>query len=143
MNLCADLAPRLTRFSSTSFKALQRVGDGGMYPTPPVEVFALDMNSDSYAMNYEVISQIKGSPPGRLLSILFAHMARLRTPPSMMRLWLAFVAELRSRWDLNESLPNLGYVPGLDNKADTQHGYSWGLHKSDHRVLGHRASEST
>jgi hypothetical protein len=32
----------------------------------------------------------------------------------MMSLWLAFVEELRSRWDSNESLPNLGFVPGLD-----------------------------
>ncbi len=60
------------------------------------------------------MSRSKGTPPGRLLSVLYAHVARRRTPPAMMRLWLSFVGELRSRWERNESLPNLGLVPGLD-----------------------------
>ena len=87
------------------------------------------------------ISKSKGSPPGRLLSILFAHMARLRTPPSMMSLWLAFVDELRSRYDNNESLPNLGCVPGLDEQAfGGQYGLNLGLGTRDCPVLGHRAN---
>lgn len=90
-----------------------------------------------HSMYNSNVHQAKGSPPGRLLSILFAHMARLRTPPSMMSLWLSFVETLRSRWDENESLPNLGHVPGLDDDAEYKH--ICGMRKTDHRVLGHRA----
>ena len=58
----------------------------------------------------------------------------------MMSLWLAFVEELRSRWDSNESLPNLGFVPGLDGDLlNKQHHHSYGLSAKDCRVLGHRA----
>ncbi|KAL9180712.1 hypothetical protein ACHAXT_011165 [Thalassiosira profunda] len=107
------------------------------YPAPPEEVFSFSNANNKFL---DQRSKSKGTPPGRLLSILFAHMARLRTPPSMMRLWLAFVEELRTRWDHNESLPNLGFVPGLDNDAGAQQGQPhWGLQKADARVLGHRA----
>ncbi|KAL3787814.1 hypothetical protein HJC23_003563 [Cyclotella cryptica] len=120
--------------------ALQRIGAGGLYPTPPVEVFATECaDHQNFYSNSKGIQQSKGSPPGRLLSILFAHMARLRTPPSMMSLWLAFVQELRSRWDNNESLPNLSYVPGLDEGTDAQPSITRGWRRSEHRVLGHRA----
>jgi hypothetical protein len=57
----------------------------------------------------------------------------------MMSLWMSFVEELRSRWDNNESLPNLGYVPGLDEVSDAQPSITGGLRMTDHRVLGHRA----
>ncbi|KAL7487685.1 hypothetical protein ACHAW6_013266 [Cyclotella cf. meneghiniana] len=118
--------------------ALQRIGAGGLYPTPPVEVFAIESPHHQYN-NTKVIHQSKAAPPGRLLSILFAHMARLRTPSSMMSLWVSFVEELRSRWDKNESLPNLGYIPGLDEICDAQPSITRGFRRSDHRVLGHRA----
>jgi Rab3 GTPase-activating protein catalytic subunit len=123
--------------------ALQRIGAGGLYPAPPEEIFSnnnVQYQHPSTSTTNHAISQSKGSPPGRLLSILFAHMARLRTPPSMMSLWLAFVEELRFRWDRNESLPNLGLVPGLDEEIlDAQHGHAFHLNGRDCRVLGHRA----
>jgi len=124
-------------FDRALTEALMRIQ---AYPAPPAEVFSgAEMSKTSDKRQ----SPCKGSPPGRLLSVLFAHMARLRTPPSMMRLWLSFVEELRTRWDHNESLPNLGFVPGLDNKGDDQHGQPhWGLQRADTRVLGHRADHA-
>jgi hypothetical protein len=126
-------------FDRATNEALQRI-QSTAYPAPPAEVFSIG-NSKSHSKNHKLQSQSKGSPPGRLLSILFAHMARLRTPPSMMRLWLLFVEELRTRWDNNESLPNLGFVPGLDSTGDADTPHS-GLQKVDSRVLGHRASHA-
>ena len=56
----------------------------------------------------------KSAPWGRLLSVLFAHMARLRSLSSMALVWGVFVEELRRRWETRESLPNMQYVSGLD-----------------------------
>ena len=56
----------------------------------------------------------KTAPFGRLLSILFAHMAKLRSLSSMALVWSVFIQELRRRWELRESLPNMQYIPGLD-----------------------------
>mmetsp|Transcript_16829 Transcript_16829/g.38871 ORF Transcript_16829/g.38871 Transcript_16829/m.38871 type:complete len:1574 (+) Transcript_16829:146-4867(+) len=56
----------------------------------------------------------KSAPWGRLLSVLFAHMARLRSLPSMALVWRVFCQELRRRWHERESLPNMQYVAGLD-----------------------------
>jgi len=141
-------------FSAADFdraitEALQSI-QSTTYPTPPVEVFSnigndASMNSKSHVHSGDKRrrSQSKGSPPGRLLSVLYEHMARLRTPPSMMRLWLSFVEVLRTRWDHNESLPNLGFVPGLDNNnGDDRDQPHWGLQKADTRVLGHRADHA-
>ena len=130
-------------FDRAISEALQRI-HSTTYPSPPAEVFALGDASNKVQLLFDQSrSKGKGSPPGRLLSILFAHMARLRTPTSMMRLWLSFVEVLRTRWDRNESLPNLSVVPGLDNcghsQLDTPH---WGLQKADARVLGHRADHA-
>ena len=121
--------------------ALQRSAAGGLFPAPPIEIFSADNSPREHydTSNPSHISSSKGSPPGRLLSILFAHMARLRTPPSMMSLWLAFVDNLRSRWDGNESLPNLGFVPGLDVEVIGNRDNTHSLGTSDCRVLGHRA----
>ena len=122
--------------------ALQRIGAAGLYPAPPEEIFASDNApyQSKFSSSLNNPSKYKGAPPGRLLSILFAHMARLRTPPSMMSLWLAFVEELRSRWDSNESLPNLGFVPGLDEDfINRQYRNIYDLSAKDCRVLGHRA----
>ena len=60
----------------------------------------------------------KSAPWGRLLSVLFAHMARLRSLPSMALVWRVFCQELRRRWDERESLPNMQYVPGLDPRPE-------------------------
>ena len=113
------------------------------YPAPPAEVFSItEMKNKVHIPSGQHRSPCKGSPPGRLLSVLFDHMARLRTPPSMMRLWLSFVEELRTRWDHNESLPNLGFVPGLDDTGDQDDQPHWGLKKTDTRVLGHKADHA-
>ena len=113
------------------------------YPAPPAEVFSItEMNNKVHSPSCQHRSPCKGSPPGRLLSVLFAHLARLRCPSSMMRLWLSFVEELRTRWDHNESLPNLGFVPGLDNVGDQNGQPHWGLKKADTRVLGHKADHA-
>jgi len=149
-------------FDRAISEALRRT-QSTIYPTPPVEVFSFDddennNNSSSKPPDRRRPNPSKGTTPGRLLSVLFAHMARLRTPPSMMRLWLSFVEELRGRWDRNESLPNLGYVPGLDTTTASEveicredekgrprherHRPHWGLQRSDTRVLGHRADHA-
>ena len=129
-----------SEFDRALSDTLQRIHT---YPSPPAEVFGIaDMNNKIHAPPGPR-RQCKGSPPGRLLSVLFAHMGRLRTPPSMMRLWLSFVEQLRTRWDHNESLPNLGFVPGLDNDGDAQHDRPhWGLQRADARVLGHKADHA-
>jgi Rab3 GTPase-activating protein catalytic subunit len=56
----------------------------------------------------------KSAPWGRLVSVLFAHMARLRALPSVALVWRVFCQELRRRWNAKESLPNMQYVAGLD-----------------------------
>mgnify|MGYP005847302801 CR=1 FL=1 len=56
----------------------------------------------------------KSAPVGRLVSILCAHMARLRSPCSMAMLWLAFCHEVRIRWEHRVQLPHMNYIPGLD-----------------------------
>ena len=56
----------------------------------------------------------KSAPPGRLVSILFAHMAKLRALSSIALVWGIFVQEIRRRWESRESLPNMQYIAGLD-----------------------------
>jgi len=112
------------------------------YPEPPKDASFPKSNAGSnMPVNLHHRAEGKAAPPGRLLSILFAHMAKLRTPPSMMRLWLSFVEDLRTRWDRNESLPNLGFIPGLDiDDSDKAQDHShWRINQSDIHVLGHRA----
>jgi Rab3 GTPase-activating protein catalytic subunit len=87
---------------------LHQVMDGGLtlgFPSSPEQAF-----SES-----DVFSPFRKSAPyGRLLSVLFSHMAKLRALSSMALVWVAFVQELRRRWEARESLPNMQYVPGLD-----------------------------
>ncbi len=137
-----DMNLSVADFDRAISEAFQRI-HSTTYPYPPPGVFALKDVNDKVHLLSKKSRPRGGSPPGRLLSILFAHMARLRTPTSMMRLWLTFVEELRTRWDHNESLPNLSFVPGLDtydnSQLDKPH---WGLQKADTRVLGHRADHA-
>ena len=56
----------------------------------------------------------KSAPPGRLLSLLFLQMGRVRSPSSMALVWSVFVDELRRRLDSRESLPNMNFIPGFD-----------------------------
>lgn len=98
-------------------RILDQIFDGTIYlgfPSPPEEVFAMDGTEDiEHFMS-------KSAPPGRLVSLLFLHMARLRSPSSMSLLWMSFIEELRTRWDHRDSLPNMGHVPGLDPSPDLQ-----------------------
>lgn len=43
-----------------------------------------------------------------------AHGAAADVPSDGAAVWLSFVEELRGRCDRNESLPNMGYVPRLE-----------------------------
>jgi hypothetical protein len=61
---------------------------------------------------------LSAAPPGRLLSLLFLEMARVRSPSSMALVWNIFVEELRCRLDSRQSLPNMNHVPGLDPPRD-------------------------
>jgi Rab3 GTPase-activating protein catalytic subunit len=79
------------------------------FPSPPEESFC---SMDDNRGPFEPLG--KSAPPGRLLSMLFLSMSRLHAPSSMALVWMKFVNELRSHWDMRESLPNMGYVPGLD-----------------------------
>mmetsp|Transcript_18427 Transcript_18427/g.29703 ORF Transcript_18427/g.29703 Transcript_18427/m.29703 type:complete len:1511 (+) Transcript_18427:284-4816(+) len=75
------------------------------FPSSPEECFN----------EHDVLSPFRKSAPwGRLLSVLFAHMARLRALSSVALVWRVFCQELRRRWDCKESLPNMQYVAGLD-----------------------------
>lgn len=64
---------------------------------------------------------LAAAPPGRLLSLLFVQMARVRSPSSIALVWTVFVEELRRRWENRESLPNMKHVLGLDPPAETLH----------------------
>jgi hypothetical protein len=75
------------------------------FPTSPEELsFSQDLFSPFR----------KSAPWGRLVSILFAHMAKLRSVSSMALVWGIFVQELRRRWEARESIPNMRYISGLD-----------------------------
>lgn len=97
-------------------------GTGSLgFPPPPEKVFSPpnDKDDTAAAAYKDVFSPLlKSAPPGRLLSMLFLCMSRLRAPSSMALVWITFVRELRSRWDVRESLPNMNYVPGLDPPPD-------------------------
>jgi hypothetical protein len=79
---------------------------GPPFPSSPEEAF---LPSDDLCLPFR-----KGAPFGRLLSLLFAHLAKLRALSSMSLVWGVFCQELRRRWDARESLPNMHYVAGLD-----------------------------
>jgi hypothetical protein len=59
------------------------------------------------------------APPGRLLSLLFTHMARVRSPANMALIWLTFVQELRWKWANRERLPIMQGARGLDPACST------------------------
>jgi Rab3 GTPase-activating protein catalytic subunit len=91
------------------------------FPLPPDSIVSTLIETNIYAsMKANGVEALvwqpllKSAPPGRLLSLLFVHMARVRSPSSMAMVWIAFVQELRRRWEARESLPNLNFVPGLD-----------------------------
>ncbi len=76
------------------------------FPSSPEEAF-LDDNDICKPF-------CKAAPYGRLLSLLFAQLAKLRALSSMSLVWNVFCHELRRRWHARESLPNMHYVAGLD-----------------------------
>lgn len=87
---------------------VQAVMDGQLtagFPSSPEELFN----------EHDLLSPFRKSAPwGRLVSVLFAHMARLRALSSVALVWRVFCEELRRRWNAKESLPNMQYVAGLD-----------------------------
>ena len=92
--------------------------DGAAFPSPPLDMFAINREGPMDANDVLHLSHLGAAPPGRLVSVLFAAMASLRTPSLIASAWLAFVEEIRSKWDTRESLPNLGYVVGLDGTQE-------------------------
>lgn len=94
------------------------------FPSPPdniISVLASDFVDATNASNESPGKTWNGwkplrksAPPGRLLSLLFLQMGRVRSPSSMALVWSIFVDELRRRLDSRESLPNMNYIPGLD-----------------------------
>jgi hypothetical protein len=74
-----------------------------------------DSPEDSFlSLNSRYTPFSKAAPVGRLVSLLFGQLARLQALSSISLVWGIFVDELRRRWELRESLPNMQYVPGLD-----------------------------
>lgn len=93
------------------------------FPQPPDEIVSLLIGDDGTLLDDTKSREtslnfwkplLKSAPPGRLLSLLCFHMARVRSPSSMAIVWSVFVEELRRRWDARESLPNMNFVAGLD-----------------------------
>ena len=61
----------------------------------------------------------KAAPPGRLISLLSIHMSEMQTPARMAALWVAFLEELRLRWESRETLPLLNPIVGFDLASDS------------------------
>ena len=80
------------------------------YPSPPQDAF----DDESLMEGDTPLHFLNSCRPGRLLSILFTSMANMQVPSCMASLWMAFVGNLRLRWENREALPNLGTIPGLD-----------------------------
>jgi Rab3 GTPase-activating protein catalytic subunit len=103
------------------------------FPSPPEESFC---STDDDRGPFAPLA--KSAPPGRLLSMLFVSMSRLHAPSSMALVWMKFVRELRSHWDVRESLPNMGSVPGLDpspEELNVKHDLSTIGLKADHAAF--------
>ena len=83
------------------------------FPSPPEELFGPEGVREG---PFDCLP--KSAPPGRLLSVLFFEMSKLRSPSAMAQVWLSFVTDLRDKWDSRDSLPNMIYVPGLDKPPD-------------------------
>ena len=82
------------------------------FASPPEDMF---VDQTSFTNRYPLLAPLfQAAPVGRLLSDLFARMAKLRTPCSMALVWSMFCSELRQRWDMREPLPQMNFVPGLD-----------------------------
>ena len=93
---------------------VQKVMDGSLsmdFPEPPDQVFT----DPEKAAPIDLFASLpKSAPTGRLLSILFVHMSRLRSPASMALVWTYFVHDLQKRFYTRTSLPNMTHVPGID-----------------------------
>ena len=82
------------------------------YPSPPHDAFHDKSSVRETDTQFDFSNSCQ---PGRLLSILFTSMANMRVPSCMASFWMAFVANLRLRWENREALPNVGMIPGLDD----------------------------
>eukprot|EP00546_Thalassionema_frauenfeldii_P020752 CAMPEP_0178896490 /NCGR_PEP_ID=MMETSP0786-20121207/1205_1 /TAXON_ID=186022 /ORGANISM="Thalassionema frauenfeldii, Strain CCMP 1798" /LENGTH=820 /DNA_ID=CAMNT_0020566905 /DNA_START=342 /DNA_END=2804 /DNA_ORIENTATION=- len=95
-------------------RIVRNIMDGSLtmgFPSPPDEVF-VNLLDTSVKGLFAPLQ--KSAPVGRLLSTLFVHMSRLRSPASMALVWTYFTHDLRRRFYTRSSLPNMGYVPGID-----------------------------
>lgn len=85
------------------------------FPDPPEQVFS---DPDNAAPKDLFAPLPKSAPAGRLLSILFVHMSRLRSPASMALVWTYFVHDLQKRFYSRTSLPNMCYIGGIDSSPN-------------------------
>lgn len=95
-------------------RVVKKVMDGTLtldFPDPPEQVFS-DPNGSAPTGLFAPLA--KSAPAGRLLSILFVHMSRLRSPASIALVWTYFVHDLQKRFYSRTSLPNMTYIPGID-----------------------------
>lgn len=95
-------------------RVVKKVMDGTLtlnFPDPPEQVFS---DPDASAPTGLFAPLAKSAPAGRLLSILFVHMSRLRSPASIALVWTYFVHDLQKRYYSRTSLPNMTYIPGID-----------------------------
>jgi len=87
------------------------------FASPPEDLCSTDQSV--YTNEHPLLAPLfQAAPVGRLLSDLFARMAKLKTPCSMAMVWSAFCSELRQRWDAREPLPQMNFVPGLDHSPE-------------------------
>jgi len=87
------------------------------FASPPEDLCSTDQSV--YTNEHPLLAPLfQAAPVGRLLSDLFARMAKLKTPCSMAMVWAAFCSELRQRWDAREPLPQMNFVPGLDHSPE-------------------------
>eukprot|EP00548_Thalassiothrix_antarctica_P007409 CAMPEP_0194141066 /NCGR_PEP_ID=MMETSP0152-20130528/10546_1 /TAXON_ID=1049557 /ORGANISM="Thalassiothrix antarctica, Strain L6-D1" /LENGTH=1046 /DNA_ID=CAMNT_0038839573 /DNA_START=408 /DNA_END=3548 /DNA_ORIENTATION=- len=95
-------------------RIVKNIMDGSLtlsFPSPPDEVFVDPLQTSAKGLFAPLQ---KSAPVGRLLSTLFVHMSRLKSPSSMALVWTYFLHDLRNRFYARTSLPNMGYVPGID-----------------------------
>ena len=100
-------------------RVVQKVMDGRLtlkFPDPPEQVL---VDSDGCAPTDLFAPLTKSAPAGRLLSILFVHMSRLRSPASIALVWTYLVHDLQKRFYSRTSLPNMAYIPGIDRSPNS------------------------
>ncbi len=120
---------------------VRNVLDGSLslgFPSPPDDVFDPTREQGEVSPDDPWMALPRSAPAGRLVSVLFAHLARVHAPSSMAMIWSAFVKAIRKKWDARESLPNMNYIPGIDPTLDLT-----GAHRRWNYTIGLKADFSS